>query len=75
MDSVETLFGKITKLKNDQKQLEEQLSNLKLEINKKKIEELNNYWSKEEKKDDNITEKLKELKIKTIPQFQYHFLH
>ena len=44
MDSVETLFGKITKLKNDQKQLEEQLSNLKLEINKKKIEELNNYW-------------------------------
>ena len=52
MDSVETLFGKITKLKNDQKQLEEQLSNLKLEINKKKIEELNKYWSKEEKKDD-----------------------
>ncbi len=64
MDSVETLFGKITKLKNDQKQLEEQLSNLKLEINKKKIEELNNYWSKDEKKDDNISEKLKELKIK-----------
>ena len=64
MDSVETLFGKITKLKNDQKQLEEQLSNLKLEINKKKIEELNNYWSKEEKKDENISEKLKELKIK-----------
>ena len=53
-DSVDALFAKISKLENEQNQLNEKLSKIELEIENKKTEELTKFWSKENKKDENL---------------------
>ena len=61
-DSVDALFAKISKLENEQNQLNEKLSKIELEIENKKTEELIKFWSKENKKDENLIKQLNDLK-------------
>ena len=49
-DSVDTLFSKIATLENYQKELKEKLSKIEKDIENKKLEKLNEFWSKEEKR-------------------------
>ena len=52
-DSVDTLFSKIATLENYQKELKEKLSKIEKDIENKKLEKLNEFWSKEEKNFNN----------------------
>ena len=65
-DSVDTLFSKISTLKNYQKELKEKLSKIEKDIENKKLEKLNEFWSKEEKNfnNENFFKTINELKKK-----------
>ena len=69
-DSVDALFAKISKLENEQNQLNEKLSKIELEIENKKTEELTKFWSKENKKDENLIKQLNDLKEKIKNQLE-----
>ena len=71
-DSVDTLFSKIATLENYQKELKEKLSKIEKDIENKKLEKLNEFWSKEEKNfnNENFFKTINELKKKINNQVQ-----
>ena len=69
-DSVDALFAKISKLENEQNHLNEKLSKIELEIENKKTEELTKFWSKENKKDENLIKQLNDFKEKIKNQLE-----
>ena len=71
MDSVDTLFSQIQTLKNEEKELQEKLSKLKKDIDNKKLEKLNEYWSEgKNSNNENFFNTIKELKQKINDQIE-----
>ena len=65
-DSVDTLFEKIKNLENEESQLYDKLENLEIEIEKKKLSELQKFWSKneDEKEEKEFIKTINDLKTK-----------
>ena len=71
-DSVDTLFSKIQKLENEEKELKAKLLKIQKDIENKKQEKLKEFWSQEEKKsnNENFLNSIKELKDKINSQLE-----
>ena len=65
-DSVDTLFEKIKNLENEESQLYDKLENLEIEIENKKLSELQKFWSKneDEKEEKEFIKTINDLKTK-----------
>ena len=63
-DSVDTLFEKIKNLENEESQLYDKLENLEIEIENKKLSELQKFWSKneDEKEEKEFIKTINDLK-------------